>query len=151
MPHASAAGAAMKATSIFSSPDTIARARPPCVCKTAGTGSCPRDTACATGPAMYAEWMAVTTPSRMWSTIGAWAGNNELAATVMSWMPIAAISASTMLMTKSPLRRWWWKEMVPPSFRPAASMAARRPGMSLEGVAFDVWNLNGLIRPYPSM
>ena len=36
-----------------------------------------------------------------------------------------AISSITIFSTKSPLRRWWWKETVIPSFRPESRMASR--------------------------
>ena len=44
----------MKATSMCSSPPSMARARPPCVVMTTGAASTPRETASATGPDMYA-------------------------------------------------------------------------------------------------
>ena len=75
--------------------------------------------------------MPPTTPLRMCSTRGAWTGNSEVAATRISRSPAAAISARTALSTPSPLRRWWWNETVAPSFRPQASIAARRPGSTL--------------------
>jgi hypothetical protein len=79
----------MKATSMGSSPASIARARPPCVVIRTGAASRPCDTASATGPDMYAVVNRVTTPLRRCSTIGAWTGKIELAATVKSRRPAA--------------------------------------------------------------
>ena len=61
----------------------------------------------------------------------------ELGAKVRFLKPIASSSARTMGMTASPLRRWWWKEMVMPSVRPDFSIAARREAarLSRQGIA----------------
>jgi len=70
-----------------------------------GRASMPRDTASATGPTMYAVWIPVTTPLSMWRTSGACAGNNELGAIVTSRNPARSISAITISITRSPLRK----------------------------------------------
>ena len=66
---------------------------------------------------------------------------------VKSRIPMDAISAMTWGSTRSPLRRWWWKEMGIPSFSPTRSMAARRLGISLP--AEDVWPVMYLLRRLP--
>ena len=50
--------------------------------------------------------MRATTPLRICPTNGAWTGSSELAATVRSRKPNAAVSASTRFRTASPFLKW---------------------------------------------
>ena len=75
--------------------------------------------------------MWVMTPFLMCSIRGAWTAARELAARVRFLKPILARVSTTRLTTWSPLRKWWWKEMVMPSVSPVARMASSREGRSL--------------------
>ena len=55
----------------------------------------------------------------------------ELAASVRFFRPISASFSTTWFTTWSPPRKWWWKEMVMPSFSPAARTASSREGRIL--------------------
>ena len=75
--------------------------------------------------------MWVMTPCLMYSMRGAWTAARELAARVRFLNPISASLPTTWLTMWSPPRKWWWKEMVMPSFRPVARMASSREGRTL--------------------
>jgi hypothetical protein len=50
---------------------------------------------------------------------------SELEASVRFLKPIRASSATTVLITRSPSRNAWWKEMVIPSCRPLRTASSR--------------------------
>ena len=75
--------------------------------------------------------MWVMTPFLMCWIRGAWTLANELAAKVRFLKPMRAKVSTTMFTTWSPLRKWWWKEMVMPSRKPLRSMASSRLGRIL--------------------
>ena len=57
--------------------------------------------------------------------IAACTGWTELEAIVMSRRPIASNSCTSRFSSTSPLRRWWWVEIVIPLWRPDFSIASR--------------------------
>ena len=60
--------------------------------------------------------MLTMVPSSIMGTRASWALPRELALRVMFLKPILWISSMTMQTTRSPSRKWWWKETVMPSW-----------------------------------
>ena len=75
--------------------------------------------------------MRLITPERTWSMMPAWQAFSDDPASVRSRMPSAATSASTRRMTLSPSRKWWWKVIVSPFFRPVRMIASRSEATTL--------------------
>ena len=88
----------------------------------------PRETASASLPRRPLVSMWVMTPFLMCSMRGQWQSVRLDAARVRFLMPIFAIWSTTMLTTKSPFLKWWWKEMVMPSLRPERLIASSSEG-----------------------
>ena len=95
----SAVGAATKAMSMWSSPASMARGRPPWLRMTAGVFSSPRETASPTLPRMPLVWMPTTLPWRIYSATGSWALPSEVAAMVMSFSPSSSKRVATVRFT----------------------------------------------------
>ena len=91
----------------------------------------PREISSASSPRRPLVSMWVMTPLLMCRMRGAWTAARELAASVRFFRPISASFSTTWFTTWSPPRKWWWKEMVMPSFSPAARTASSREGRIL--------------------
>lgn len=75
--------------------------------------------------------MRVMTPLSICSISASLQVISELEASVRFLKPIRASSATTVLITRSPSRNAWWKEMVIPSCRPQRFTASSTEAQSL--------------------
>ena len=89
----------MKAKSIWISPHSMARTRPPWERIMAGFFSFPRDIASPMAPRTPLEEIPVMVPSYMYLTSEVWAAPREEAHMVMSLIPRAAIASTAMQST----------------------------------------------------
>ena len=106
LPTQSLVGAATKAMSMWTSPPSMARGRPPWLRMMAGVFSLPADTTSPIRPRIPLVWMPMTLPCSMYSAMGSWALPRLVAAMVRSFRPSSSMAAfMTMLTTKSPSRR----------------------------------------------
>ena len=126
LPSSSQEEAPRKATSIWSSPLAMALPRPPWLRKTTGSAIRPWEISLASSPRRPEVEIFVMTPFLIWSISGACTSERLEAARCRFLKPISASLPTTRLTTLSPPRKWWWKEMVMPSFRPDLRMASSR-------------------------
>ncbi len=101
LPYSSQQGAAMKATSIFTLPSMMERARPPWVLTTMGQESSPRLASSPIRP-LTPHWNPAITPLLMCGMISACTGCTEEEAIQIPLSPMAAISATIRFKRKSP-------------------------------------------------
>ncbi len=134
MPKGSAVGAAMTATSTWTSPSWIACQRPPWERSTPSPAILPREQYSPSGPFMLPS-MWWTTPRSIRSMTGAWQGNDALGNHRSPRTPSSAAASSAITATRSPLRKWWCVETVMPSRSPTRSSAVRRSGTRLSPFA----------------
>ena len=89
----------MKAMSIWTSPDSIARTRPPWERMIARFFNRPVEIASPIFPRTPDDWIPVIVPSSMYGTIGSCAFPKELAQIVISLIPILWTSSMTIFTT----------------------------------------------------
>ena len=121
----------MKAMSIWVSPVSIARMRPPWERRIAIFFSFPRLMASPIFPRTPELSIPVMVPSSIMGTRVSSAWLKEVALRVMSFSPISWIACITCMVARSPSRKWWWKLIVIPSWAWQRISASEMLGRSL--------------------
>ena len=92
-------GAATKAMSMWTSPPSMARGRPPWLRMMAGVFSLPAETTSPIFPRMPEVWMPTTLPSSIYAAMGSWAEPRLVAAMVRSFSPSSSMAAAITRLT----------------------------------------------------
>ena len=102
----------------------MALARSPWERNTTGSSIKPCEISLANSPRRPEVDKRLTTPLRICSIKGLCTSCKLEAAMCRFLKPISASLATTMLTTLSPPRKWWWKDIVIPSFKPLWRIAS---------------------------
>ena len=133
----------MKAMSIWLSPVAIDLTRPPCERIIASPLSLPCDMASPMPPLTPEDSMSVMVPSSIIGTRALCAFPSEDAQILMFLRPMSWISFITMLTMRSPSRKWWWNDIVMPSWASHFSSASRMLATSFDFSLFITGRIVG--------